>query len=130
MLLEKATEILTKTSALIQRTPVESRAEIVAFDHDAAIAKTANRMSLIPAEALNASAAAAELVDRVFITEQKDNFRVEIRGVKGSAAAGVLRRVGFQRIMQMLQEEVAKAGWLVEPQNLPAIMKTALKPVH
>ena len=112
-LLEQAAEILAKTSALAQRVPVATRGEIVAFEHNSAMAKTApERMSAIPADVLNASASGAELVDRLSITNQGDNFRVELRGLSGGGAAGVLRRVGLQRILQMLQDEVAKACWV------------------
>jgi len=43
------------------------------------------------------------------------NFRPEFRGAKGGGAVGVLRLIGIQRISQMLQDEVAKAGWLAAP---------------
>ena len=54
------------------------------------------------------------------------SYRSPIRGtisawscaeVSGSGAAGVLARVGLQRICQMLQGEVAKAGWLATEPN-------------
>jgi hypothetical protein len=114
-LLERVAELLAKTSALAQRAPAEIRGEVVAFEHDAAMAKTAERMMHTPADALNASATAAELVDRLTITNLGDNFRVELHGISGGGAAGVLARAGLQRILQMLQDEVAKAGWLATP---------------
>jgi hypothetical protein len=114
-LLERVAEILAKTSPLAQRAPPESRSEVVAFERDAAMAKTAERMTKTPAEALNASATAAELVDRLSIANLGENFRVEIHGSSGGGAAGVLARAGLQRIMQMLQDEVVKAGWVAMP---------------
>jgi hypothetical protein len=50
-------------------------------------------------------------VERLSITNHGDNFRVELRGLRGGGAVGVLRRVGLQRILQMLEDEVAKARW-------------------
>ncbi len=122
--LERVTEILATTSTLAQRAPVELRRELAAFEHDAAMAQTAKRMSPAPADLLSASATAAELVEQLSITNQGDNFRVELRGLRGGGAAGVLRRVGLQRILQMLQDEVAKAGWLAtqsKPQSAQAV---------
>ncbi len=114
-LLEQAREILAKTSALAQRAPTENRSEIVAFERHAAMVETAQRMNRIPADALNASARSAELVDRLSIANQGENFRFELRGLGGGGAAGMLRRVGIQRILQMLEDEVAKAGWADSP---------------
>ena len=117
-LLDRLGEILANTSPMAQRAPVEARKEVVAFEHDAAMAKTAERMTQTPAEALNASATAAELVEQLSIGNQGENFRVEFRGASGGGAVGVLRRAGIQRISQMLQDEVAKAGWLAGPARL------------
>jgi hypothetical protein len=115
-LLERAAELLAKTSALAQRVPVEARGEIAAFEHQAAMEQTAPLMRTTPADALAKSVNSAELVDRLSITHQGDDFRLELRGVGGGGAAGALRRAGFQRVLQMLQDEVAKAGWLDHPQ--------------
>jgi hypothetical protein len=132
-LLERLAELFAKTSALAQRVPAETRREVVAFEHDAAMTKTAQRMVSTPAEALNASATAAELVDQVSIGNQGDNFRLEFRGARGGGAAGVLARAGLQRVLQMLQDEVAKAGWLgasARPQPAPAAEEPGSKPIR
>jgi len=112
LLLDRITELLANTSSLTQRTPAPLRGEIMAFEHAAAMAKTAERMSRTPADVLNASAAAAELVKSMTLTSQGDLFRVELTGFNGGGAEGVLARVGLQRVLQMLQDEVTKAGWL------------------
>jgi hypothetical protein len=114
-LIERLSELLANTSALAQRAPAEIRGELVAFEHDAAMAKTAERMTQTPADTLNASANAAELVDRLSIANHGDNFRVELHGLRGGGAGGVLARAGLQRILQMLQDEVAKTDWLATP---------------
>jgi hypothetical protein len=113
-LLERLAELLTNTSALAQRAPAEIRSEVVAFEHDAAMAKTAPRMTQTPAEVLTVSAKAAELVEQVSISNLGENFRLELRGTR-DGAAGVLARAGLLRVMQMMQDEVAKAGWLAAP---------------
>jgi hypothetical protein len=123
-LLDRLGEVLANTSPLAQRAPAETRKEVVAFEHDAAMAQTAERMTQTPVEALNASATAAELVDQLSIANQGENFRIEFRGASGGGAAGVLRRAGIQRISQMLQNEVAKAGWLAAPAKLQPAQAT------
>lgn len=120
-LLDKTAKLVTNTGHLTQRAPREGRAEVAAFEREAAMATTADRMTPITADALHASAKSAELVDRISIGEQGGNFRLELSDLKGGAAAGVLRRAGFLRITQMLQVEVAKAGWLeLAPKPHPA----------
>jgi hypothetical protein len=113
--LEQARDILAKTSALARRAPLEARGQIIVFERHAAITETAQRMNPVTAETLNACASSAELVERLSITNHDENFRMELRGLRGGGAAGVLRRVGLQRILQMLEDEVAKAGWVDSP---------------
>jgi hypothetical protein len=45
------------------------------------------------------------------LTNQGELFRVELTGLNGGGAEGVLARVGLQRVLQMLQDEATKAGW-------------------
>ncbi len=110
--LEQARDILAKTSALARRAPLEARGQIIAFERQAAITETARRMNPIAPHTLNQCATSAELVDWLSIANHGENFRVEFRGLRGGGAAGVLRRVGLQRILQMLEDEIAKAGWV------------------
>ncbi len=87
------------------------RGEFTAFEREAAIAKTQQAMSVTPPEILKSSAGAAELIDRVTIAPRGDNFRLELYGMSGEGAAAGLSRAELQRILQMLQGVVAKAGW-------------------
>ncbi|MSP46234.1 MAG: hypothetical protein EXQ83_10335 [Xanthobacteraceae bacterium] len=77
VLLERAAELFANTSPLAQRAPAEIRRELVAFERDAAIVNTAKAMSATPPDVLKTSAPAAALVDRVTISRQGENFRVE-----------------------------------------------------
>ena len=110
-LLEQAAGLLAKTSPLARRAPPESRQQVVAFEHQAAMTQTAGSVRAVPANSLQASAARAELVERLSITNQGEKFRLELHGLAGGAAAGVVRRAVLQRMLQMLQDEVTKAGW-------------------
>ena len=121
VLLERAAKLMATTSPLAQRAPSEARGDIVAFERDAAIAHTAKAMSRTPPDLVKTSGTAAELVDRLTIAPQSGgNFRVELVGDSGGGAAGAVARAELQRILQMLQGEVVKAGWLNAPENAPA----------
>ncbi len=133
VLLERAAEYLSSTSPLAQRAPTDFRDEFVAFERDAAIVKTAGAMSNTPADLLQSSASIAELVEQLTISNQGDRFRLELHGQSGGGAVGAPTRAELRRILQMLQAEVAKAGWLATPaksQAAPATDATAPKPIR
>jgi hypothetical protein len=118
-LLSKIHEILANTSSLAQKTPAAVRDQMMTFERDAALHQTESRMTQIPPNVIADSATAGELIDRLSIGPQGDDFRVELRGLKGGATAGVLRRIGLQRIAQMLQDEMIKAAWMETSTKLP-----------
>ena len=118
-LLDRMPDFLEGTSALAKRAPAEMRGEFTAFEREAAIAKTQRAMSVTPPEILKSSANAAELIDRVSIAPQGDNFRLELYGMSGDGAAAGLSRAELQRILQMLQGVVVKAGWQVSAVKTP-----------
>ena len=115
--LERAPGFLQSKSELTQRAPANLRTEMVAFEREAAIAKTARAMSTTPPAVLQQSATAAELADRLTIAPAGEGFRFELRGQNEVGAAAVLKPDELQRILQMLQIEVAKANWLTPPAN-------------
>jgi catechol 2,3-dioxygenase-like lactoylglutathione lyase family enzyme len=108
--LERAADYIASTSNLAQRAPAELRGEAIAFEREAAIAKTAPAMSQTPPEILKSSTVAAELADRLTIVREQDAFRLELRGQSGNGTAGVVKREELQRILQMLDGVVAQAG--------------------
>jgi hypothetical protein len=116
--LERAADYIASTSNLAQRAPAELRGEAIAFEREAAIAKTAPAMSQTPPEILKSSTVAAELADRLTIVREQDAFRLELRGQSGNGTAGVVKREELQRILQMLDGVVAQAGWLIAPGTL------------
>jgi hypothetical protein len=113
--LERTADYIATTSNLAQRAPAELRGEAIAFEREAAIAKTAPAMSQTAADILKASTAGAELADRLTIAREQDAFRLELRGLSGNGVAGVVKRDELQRILQMLHAVVAQAGWLAAP---------------
>ena len=66
--LERATDYIANTSNVAQRAPADLRGEAIAFEREAAIAKTAPAMSQTPPEILKSSTAGAELADRLTIS--------------------------------------------------------------
>jgi hypothetical protein len=131
--LGRTADYLASKSELAQRAPTEVRGELVALERDAAIAKTAGAMSITPPAILNQSATAAELGDRLTISQHRDGFRLELRGQGEGGAAAMLKPAELQRVLQMLQAEVTKAGWLatpVKPQAVQGAAATDTKPVR
>jgi hypothetical protein len=110
-LLDNGVKFLASTSALVQRAAPEVRREVVAFEREAAVARTAPAMSVTPPEVLKMTVAAAELVHHVTLTQQGERMRMELRGAAGGGSEAGLARAELQRVLEMLQAEVLKAGW-------------------
>jgi len=123
--LQRTAEFVANTSAIAKRAPSELRGELAAFERDAAIASTAKAMSRTPGEILQAGVNAAELAERVTISVAGEGFRLELCGQSENGAAADVKRTELQRILQMLQAEVAKAGWLAAPAAAPAAATAA-----
>jgi hypothetical protein len=131
--LTRGAEYLQSTSSMTQQAPADLRGDFIAFEREAAIASTEKSMSKTPDEVLKLSVTGAELADRLVISRQGDRFRLELHGQQDSGAGGVLKRAELQRVLQMLQSEVAKAGWLdtpTKPQVTPVEAVRELKPVR
>src|SRR5271170_2094330 len=129
--LERTADYLVSRSDLTQKAPADFRGEAIAFERDAAIAKTARAMSVTPPAVLQSSASAAALAERLTISQQGGGFRLELHGQGGEGTAGMVKRDELQRILQMLQVEVVKAGWLgapAKPQAAPAAAAGDPKP--
>ena len=129
--IERATVYVASSSNLTQRAPADLRGEMAAFERDAAIAKTAPAMSVTPNTILNSTAEAAELADRLTISQQAGGFRFELRGLRDEGAAGLVARAELQRMLQMLQAEIGKGGWVAAPampQATPTPAAAASKP--
>jgi hypothetical protein len=111
-LLGTVPQALAKTSALAQQAPTEFKSEMIAFERQAAIAQTEKALSRTANEVLESAAVSAELAERLTITQPDAKFRFELHGVKGGVAVGMVDRAELQRILQLLEAEVVRAGWL------------------
>lgn len=123
-LLERAVGFIASTSTLAPQAPADFRNELVAFERDAAMAKTAKAMTNTPPDVLKATANEAALAKRVTISRHGDSFRVDLRAETGGTAAGILGRAELQRMLQMLQAAVAKASWSGTLTNSPVAATT------
>jgi len=79
-MIERAAKFLANTSPLGKRAATAHRHELAEFERESAIASTAKAMSAASRDALEASAAAAELAERLTITNQREKFRIELWG--------------------------------------------------
>jgi hypothetical protein len=131
--LERTTDYVTSSSNLAPRAPADLRGEMTAFEREAAIAKTAPAMSVTTGTVLNVTAETAELAERLTISQQANGFHFELRGLRDDGAAGLVARAELQRMLQMLQAEIAKAAWVAapaKPQAAPTPAPAAPKPAR
>jgi hypothetical protein len=131
--LEKTAGYLASSSDLAQRAPADFRGEAIAFERDAALAKTQAAMTITPADVLQSTASWAELADRLAITQHPEGYQLELHGLSGDSAAGVVKRPELQRMLQMLQLEVVKSGWLpvtAKPQTASPTAASDPKPLR
>jgi len=119
-LLDRGAGYVQSKSQLAQRAPAELRRDVIAFERDAAIARTAGAMSVTPANVLQTNVAGAELADRLTIAQHGNGFRLELRGQAEAGAVGLFTPAELQRTLQMLHGEAIKAAWLVAPVPAPA----------
>jgi hypothetical protein len=118
--LSRTSEYLAQNSTAAQRAPMGLRGEVVRFEQEAAIAKTVGSMSTTPAQILERGIASAQLAERLTISPQGKDFRLEIRGTAEEGAGATMKAVELQRMLQMLQIEASRAGWLAGPGKAPA----------
>jgi hypothetical protein len=125
--LAKTADFLVTTSELMQRAAPEHRGDLATYERDAAMAQTAAAMSATPAEVIKPPVVNAELLSTMSWTKKGEQYQIEMHGDGGGGAGAVLTRAEFQRITQMLQEVIGKAGWTATspaPQASPAPEET------
>jgi hypothetical protein len=91
-MIERAAKFLAGTSPLAKRAATAHQHELAQFERESAMASTAKAMSAPSRDALEASAAAAELAERLTITTQRQKFRLELWGDRAGNAIGVVGR--------------------------------------
>ena len=127
--IEGAAKFLASTSPLAKRAASAHQRELAQFERQSAMASTAKALSVSSKDDLKASATAAELAERVTLTNQGERFRVEFWGDRAGKAIGVVARPELQRIIGMLEVEVEKARW-TNSSGAPIVEAVAPKAVH
>ena len=118
--IRRAPPFIEGSSPLAQQSPADFREDIIAFEREAALASTAPSLTRTDDALIRKSAETTELADRITISQHRDKFRLELHGDAGTgAAAAMLARAEFQRVLQMLEREVMRAGWLSMPTREP-----------
>jgi hypothetical protein len=110
-LIDHATPYLDRMSPVISKTPGDMRAELAAMERQVALARTADEVTRTPTESLIPAAATADLVMEVTIAREGEWFALVLRGRNGMQASLTWSRDHLQRIVVMLEELAAKAGW-------------------
>ncbi len=77
-------------------------------------------MSPTPPNVVKDTRGSAELLEKIVVNHQSQTFRVELVGETGEGAAATLTPPELQRILLMLQSEVAKAKWIAANMASPA----------
>ncbi|MGE0577819.1 hypothetical protein [Reyranella sp.] len=114
-LLGRLPAALAATSKVAKQAPAEYRGDLAAFEREVAVAKTAPAMSKTDDSVLRMNATTAELAVTVALKDMGETLRIALIGERGGQAAGVMSRPDLQRIIHMLELEVAKAEWVVKP---------------
>ena len=81
------------------------------MEREVALAHTRGSVSRMPATALESASAAADLAVELNVSVEQQRLRLRFRGRKGGEAAVPCSRAELQRVIHMLEEEAAKAGW-------------------
>jgi len=113
--IEASSAYLDRMSPVVSKTPTALRGELATMERQVALARTRRSVSQMPPAALARATVAAELVVALNVTRVAQGFRLKFRGGKGRETAVGCSQVELQRIIHMLEQEVAKAGWRERP---------------
>lgn len=106
---------LDRMSPVVGKTPAELHGELATMEREVALASTQGAVSQTSPAALERASVAAELAVELNISREQQQFRLRFRGRKGGEAAVGCSRAELQRIVHMLEQEAAKAGWREGP---------------
>jgi hypothetical protein len=111
-ILQRAANFVVETSPVAKSAPAEFRGDVASFEREAALAQTAGAMSRTDDTVVKQAAPAAELIDRFTVNSHGEAIRLELHGDRGGQVIGDMARPQFQRVLQMVADEAAKAEWL------------------
>jgi hypothetical protein len=109
-LIEHANPYLDRMSPVVSKTPYDMRAELSEMERQVALARTADSVTSTPTALVAQAAGSADLVTGVTIAKTGEEFALVLRGRNGQASVN-WSRDHLQRIVAMLEELTARAGW-------------------
>lgn len=109
--LRQASEHLERTSSAVAHAAADHRADVAAFEREAALAATAGALSPSGVQALAQGKVRAVRANSMGFQPHGVGVRFILQA-DGLAAASDWSRPLFLRILKVLEGEAAKAGWL------------------
>jgi hypothetical protein len=109
--LNRTAEYLARTSPLAETAATEHRGDLVEFEREAALERTASATARADDNAINRNKASAELAVSMGMVDQGSGFRLELAGDRGGSASGELSRPLIQRILKALADECIRGEW-------------------
>lgn len=106
---------LHRISPIAGKTPAELRGALTEMEREIAMANTQRAVWRMPTAAFEMVSAAAELAIVLTVSLERVGFRLKFRGRKGGEAEVGCSRAELLRVVQMLEQEAAKAGWRDRP---------------
>jgi hypothetical protein len=110
--LEQTPAYLTQTSPLTQKTPIDYRSDLIQFEHQAAMAQTAPALSRTDNEVVRTVAVEAALAERLSLHSIPNGFVFELVDIHGQTRQIGMERAHLQRVLHMIADEAARAGWI------------------
>ena len=110
--LAKSDEFVSKTSKLLQNATADTREQLMSFEREAALAKTAGSLTRTPKDVIAGKPRSAELLHGVTLNQRGKTYQIELRGEAGGAAIATVQRDELQTIMQMLLHAAVNGGWV------------------
>ena len=114
--LHQASEHLEQTSAVAAHATADHRADVIAFEQEAALAATRNAISSSNEQALAHAKTRAVRASSIGLHPRGEQLRLVLKA-DGASASSEWSRPLLLRILKTLESEVEKAGWLAIPER-------------
>lgn len=129
-LIDRANPYLQGLSPVVAKTPFELRSELATMERQVALARTEQAISHTPTDVVASASVGADLAAEITIAQNGDTYLLRMTGRNGGQASLLWSRDHLQRIVCMLEDFSAQAGWRTAPAGVSAQMPTVTKPVR
>lgn len=110
-LVQAANPYLDRMSPVLSKAPTAVRRELATMEREVALATTYKNLRRTPDAVLKSASKLAELARELVITQSKQGFGLKFGGCKGRETIVGCSRSDLQRIIHMVEQEMAKANW-------------------